>query len=205
MGNFCMLHLFQDVQVPAAEAMSAWEKSQVELALEQSLAENVAVQAQAAENAKLLDARLERMSYRRGEIAGDGNCQFAAICNSGQIPMTASQLRSQAVAYLRPLARFFVDRMENEFRERYGAYLKWMAEEGTWGDHLTLLASAHVLRRPITVVTTSASEKESEYCLEILPPSMIARQLWGPRIVICAVLDRHFDAAEKMDPTVPEA
>ena len=204
-GKFCTLHyqqvssptfalqLFDTVKAPSAQAMSAWEQSQVEVALQRSLTEDQEAQAQALRDASILDTRVQRMGLRRVPIAADGNCQFASICYSGQIPLTAAHLRAAVISYLRPLATFFADRMENQFRGRYGAYLDYMSQEGSWGDELTLLGAAHVLQRPIRVVTTSAA---SQHMLEVNPPEVLANEVWGQQIIICCVLDRHFDATE---------
>ena len=83
-----------------------------------------------------------------------------------------------------------------QFKGRYEAYCQQMAEDGTWGDELTLLGAAHLLRRPILLVTDSSDNKA--YCREINPPNIIAKSLWGPALKLACFLDRHFDATEPL-------
>ena len=61
--------------------------------------------------------------------------------------------------------------MEGQFHGRYGAYCANLAKDGVWGDELSLLGAAHILQRPIVVVTDSLSE--NEFCRQISPPALI--------------------------------
>ena len=84
--------------------------------------------------------------------------------------------------------------MEGQFKGRYEAYCQNLEKDGTWGDELSLLGAAHLLRRPVVLVTDS-SDNEA-YCRDINPPNIIAKSLWGPPIWLACCLDRHFDATE---------
>ena len=81
----------------------------------------------------------------------------------------------------------------DSFAGRYQAYCDNLLKDGVWGDDLTLLAGAHILRRPIVIITDSASDN---YAREICPPHIIDRSLWGQNIFVTCNLDRHFDATE---------
>lgn len=94
---------------------------------------------------------------------------LSATANSipSSIPlMSAMELRTPVAQYLRPLARFFQDRMEGQFKrgdtKRIDAYCSNPAKAGTWGDELSLLGAAHLLRRPIHVVTDTISDNPAE-------------------------------------------
>ena len=110
--------------------------------------------------------------------------------------MSAMEMRSFVVQYLRPLARFFQDRIQGQFAGRYDSYCSNLAKSGSWGDELSLLGAAHLLRRPIHLVTDTVSDKPEEYIRIIEPPSIIHESLWGSQVVLACFMDRHFDATE---------
>ena len=130
-----------------------------------------------------------------GCVASAGNCQFEALVHAAQVPLSPSQLRFAVVQYLRPLGALFGDRMESCFAGRYQAYCDNLLKDGVWGDDLTLLASAHILRRPIVIITDSASDN---YAREICPPQIIDKSCWGQNIFVTCNLDRHFDSTEEV-------
>ena len=207
-GSFCAHHydlasstkwsmtLFDSVKEPARHAMKTWEQCQLDLALQMSEAENKELQDRMRESYQLVDARLELMHLRRVPVAALGNCQFDALVYSAQVPMTSMELRCFIAQYLRPLARFFQERMEGQFKGRFESYCANLQKEGVWGDELSLLGAAHILQRPIVLVTDSKSNKPEEYCRQINPPALIDESLWGPKVVLATILDKHFDAAE---------
>ncbi|CAJ1417761.1 unnamed protein product [Effrenium voratum] len=79
-GNFCkchneeaasrkfMLAFFTTVDAAAQQAMFAWEQSQTELALKNSLEKNLEVKQQIATANKILDDRVAAMSRRRAPV-----------------------------------------------------------------------------------------------------------------------------------------
>ena len=204
-GNFCARHyemassqkhiceLYDTIKAPAEHAMSDWEKSQIDLAIQLSQAESQGLQEQQEQSYRLLDERCRLRGLRRIPVDPYGNCQFEALVHAAQVPLSPSQLRFAVVQYLRPLGALFGDRMESCFAGRYQAYCDNLLKDGVWGDDLTLLAGAHILRRPIVIITDSASDN---YAREICPPHIINRSLWGQNIFVTCNLDRHFDATE---------
>ena len=52
------------------------------------------------------------------------------------------------------------------------------------GDQLTLIAAAHLLLRPIVLITDSESEVDTSRDVVINPPDIIAEECWGPPIVL---------------------
>jgi hypothetical protein len=205
-GSFCFHHygiassqkfalsLFGDVVEPARSAMQRWEKELLDLAIARTLQENEELRQRMERSLGQIDRRLAEMKLRRVPVPPYGNCQFEAIKVTAQLPIGVSDLRMSIVQYLRPLSRFFAERMEGQFKGRYEAYCQNLEKDGTWGDELSLLGAAHLLRRPVVLVTDS-SDNEA-YCRDINPPNIIAKSLWGPPIWLACCLDRHFDATE---------
>lgn len=192
------LQLYESVQEPASHAMDLWEETQLNLALQQSLQENQELMEKIEKSNALLDSRLHCLGLKRVPVAADGDCQFSAIVFSAQVPLTALQLRRSVVGYLRPLSACFGARMENQFRGRYGSYCSHMEQPGAWGDDLTLLASAHCLRRPLKIITDSSATDPKQYIRIITPPQCISKDCWGPEVTLCVSMDRHFDATENL-------
>ena len=72
-----------------------------------------------------------------------------------------------------------------------------MARDGSWGDGLGLLASAHILHCPLWVITDSESPEPREYIRKVCPPPIIDESCWGPPVFLAASLDRHFDSTQE--------
>ena len=66
-----------------------------------------------------------------------------------------------------------------------------MRKDGTWGDHLTLTALAHLLLRPILVVTDTT---HPAYVLEAFPPATVPRSAWSTDIWVAHHGERHYEA-----------
>lgn len=94
---------------------------------------------------------------------GKGNCMFHALCDQlkfkKEIVITHQELRKKLVEYLRQhpslsdgteLAGFITN-------PSWTNYLQKMAEDGTWGDHLILLAAANCYECDILVVSSTPS------------------------------------------------
>ena len=98
-----------------------------------------------------------KLSHPLSTSSDQGCRTYLGKCkeHEGLLPMTSLSLRLAAVEYLRPLGRMFADRMEGPFRGRYDSYINFTMQESSWGDELTCLACAHLLRRPIHIVTDS--------------------------------------------------
>ena len=114
-----------------------------------------------------------------------------ALVYSACAPMTAEALRQAVVAYLTPLGKFFADRLVGRFQGRYSLYLQNLRQQGTWGDELSLLAAAHIFRRPVHVVSDSSSD---DHFRIVCPPSFLAESLWGDPIFLTLRMDVHYDA-----------
>ena len=114
------------------------------------------------------------------------------------VPLSSMQLRHAVVDYLRPLGRMFGPRMDGRFAGRYQEYCDHMAPDGSWGDELCLLASAHILRRPLWVITDSECPEPREYTRKVCPPPIIDESCSGPPVFLAASLDQHFGSTEAL-------
>ena len=189
-GSFCTVHfkeandekhrskLYESIRGAAADAMSAWERSQVELALQRSVDDDEEARQQAAQGIARVEPRLRRLSLVRTETEALGNCQFAALTQTAGLSLTPHEFRQQVVDYLRPLGDLFGEKMEGRFHGNYEGYLHYMATDCSWGDSLTRIAAAHLLMRPIVLVTDSASDQE----VVINPPDILAQECWGHQL-----------------------
>jgi len=142
-GAFCFHHhqiasspkwsltLFESVKEPAQSAMESWEKAQLDLAIQLSQTENEELSARMQESCRRVDARLRLLGLRRVPVPAEGNCQFDALVYSADVPMSAMEMRSFVVQYLRPLARFFQDRTQGQFAGRYDSYCSNLAKSGS--------------------------------------------------------------------------
>ena len=86
------------------------------------------------------------------------------------------------------------EKLEERFRGKWSLYLNHIEKDRSWGDSLTLLALAHVLRRPIKVLTDSSAEERDKYILVVEPNDLVHPDTWGPEIIITCAMDKHFDA-----------
>ncbi|GLI64673.1 hypothetical protein VaNZ11_008025 [Volvox africanus] len=103
-----------------------------------------------ADRQRLL-ATLRQYDLLEREVAGDGNCQFRAL--SDQLygtPEYHASVRQAVVNTLRDRASSYSCYVPGE----YGQYCTSMAKSGTWGDHVTLQASADYFGLRIMVVTS---------------------------------------------------
>ena len=74
----------------------------------------------------------------------------------------------------------------------FEAYLAYMGQDGSWGDHLCVVAAAHLLWRPIVVITDSSHE--SSALIRVTPPSAISEDTWEPPIYVVHYGEMHYEA-----------
>ncbi|CAE8607968.1 unnamed protein product, partial [Polarella glacialis] len=92
-----------------------------------------------------LETALAAQGLLNINVAGDGSCQFHAICLAGTLEIDAGELRKQVVQYLEINEARFAGFVTGAWSQ----YLASMALSTTWGDHVTLMAAAELLGRPI--------------------------------------------------------
>jgi len=112
---------------------------------------------------QILRERIELLGLKeKTPIEGDGNCQFASICDQlFDDPSRHPQLRELIVEWLRKNPDFRLengsrlrDFLETDRYENWDLYCDDMAHKGVWGDNLTLFAASNMLDLKIVVVST---------------------------------------------------
>ena len=175
-------NLFDHVADPAFAALQQWEEGQVQLAIQRSLEDSEQQRLEREAGNELLDGRLRREGLRRVSVLADGNCQFHSVIQSGKLALSVAQLRQEVVKYLTPLGQLFREKLEERFQGKWSLYLNHIEKDGSWGDSLTLLALAHVLRRPIKVLTDSSAEERDKYILVVEPNDLVHPDTWEPEV-----------------------
>ena len=156
--------------------------------------ENEEVLAEIRASNDLIDRRLQRQGRQRLVVQGDGKCQFAAVLASAQLDMTVGQLRERVAAYLAPLGQRFREKLEERFQESGASISNNISKDGSWGDPFILLAMAHVLRRPIVVITDSVECVDSaQHTSTVELPDVLHPDTLGSPIHVTLRMDRHFD------------
>ncbi|EGC28914.1 hypothetical protein DICPUDRAFT_85026 [Dictyostelium purpureum] len=106
------------------------------------------------------------------EIPGDGNCQMHALSDQifGDLEHSVI-IRNNIVDWLRKNKGFYLPNGEtlSDFvtTNSWEEYCDSMSKNGTWGDHLTLVAAAEIYKINISIV--SSVESQSSSFIEITP------------------------------------
>ncbi|EGC37812.1 hypothetical protein DICPUDRAFT_149557 [Dictyostelium purpureum] len=122
---------------------------------------------------KRLNKRLELYQLmERREIPGDGNCQMHALSDQLYGNLNHSRaIRNIIVTWLRKNRGFSLSNGAtlSEFvtTTSWDEYCNNMSKNGTWGDHLTLVAAAEIFRINISII--SSVETQSNFVTEITP------------------------------------
>ncbi|EGC34334.1 hypothetical protein DICPUDRAFT_79899 [Dictyostelium purpureum] len=109
------------------------------------------------------------------DIPGDGNCQMYALSDQifGDLNH-GPEIRRAIVAWLRNNKNFTLKNgaklCQFANTNNWDRYCDRMSRNGTWGDHLTLLAASELLKSQITIISSVQSESGS--LIEIIPSSI---------------------------------
>lgn len=101
--------------------------------------------------------------------AGDGNCQFSAMCYALGLQRSVQSLRMLVVNYLRNNNIINNAPLDILTGIPLHQYLEQMAEDGTYGDEITLHAISNMFDVQITIVSSLGQEGR----VEILPENTI--------------------------------
>ena len=206
-GNFCQQHFNEvasqnvreafwgDIEDMFDDARSQWEREQVNLAVKLSIEEDQEQAEARARSARTVERRLLTQGLRRIPTPAEGDCMFCAVAFSAEIPIDIYALRQQTVAYLGSFPQFFGSYFDNRWAS-FEMYLLHLSRPGSWGDDLCLIAMAHLLLRPIHVVTDHIDENQGILILE--PPAQIAKETWGEPIWIAYLGWKHYEATEEI-------
>jgi len=105
--------------------------------------------------------RLRANKLRVRPVPLDGNCQFTSVADQLFNDLTQhSDVRSNAVGWLRANPTYKGPHGEVNLTAFIGPsaweeYLKKMDQDGTWGDHLTLIAISQVYEVEILIVSSN--------------------------------------------------
>jgi len=113
------------------------------------------------------------------KIEGDGNCQFAAV--SDQLfghPKFHPKIRKVVAHWLRNHPHFAVDSttvlsdfLEKDCFPTWNAYCDYVAEEGNWGDQITLRAIAEIFNVEITVISSVDTPEPNSQPITTIRPA----------------------------------
>jgi len=109
-----------------------------------------------------LNQRLRAYGLKEKKIKGDGNCQFRSI--SDQLfgtPERYAEVRKMVITQL----VMKQEEYEVFVPDDYETYVRKMARDGEWGDHLTLKAASDVYGRRMCIL----SSYEKNFLIEITP------------------------------------
>ena len=148
-----------------------------QLAIQRSLEEYHANNKRFRESLNLIHEPFRPHKLKPISIPREGDCQFEAITTTAKINIRPKQLRLEACNYLSKFLELFA--IFQDGFDHFNNYLAYMRKPGSWGDHLTLMAIAHLMMRPIRVITDGISLPDV-----INPPDFIAREIWGPELII---------------------
>jgi len=114
-------------------------------------------------NKQRLVERLQLYGLReRRKIPGDGNCQFAAIGDQlFNNPRLHLDIRKIVAEWLRENPHYevekgsrIIDFLDTECYPNWNAYCDSVSQDGTWGDHFTLLAISEIFECVIAIVSS---------------------------------------------------
>ncbi|CAD7938160.1 unnamed protein product [Amoebophrya sp. A25] len=131
---------------------------------ERSLLEFEAREFRRGEAHDRLLARIVHYGLRERDVQGDGNCQFRAIADQlyGNEKHHGA-IRNKVLERLQTDADFYRDYVGTSSSstskdvspdESFNLYLVKMAEDGSWGDHVTLQAAADAFGCEIKLITS---------------------------------------------------
>eukprot|EP00906_Rhabdomonas_costata_P013189 RCo018961 len=142
----------------------------------------LAARAFTSAHSQRLQDRLRRHGFVERAVTGDGNCQFRAVSDQlfGSEEHHA-QLRASAVKWLKenavtPLgdpatASRWPDFLDTDEFHDWKAYVEYITKDGSWGDHLSLLALAEALSSTMEVISSVQvkDENDPQYITRVEP------------------------------------
>lgn len=122
--------------------------------------------------------RLKLYGVTEKKIEGDGNCQFAAMAD--QIfgnPEYSGHVRELVVEWLLEHPKYPVgegtvlkDFLETDCFTTWESYCEYMAKDGSWGDHITLIAMSEIFKCTIAILSSVEINDPNINPLTIIKP-----------------------------------
>ena len=134
---------------------------------------------------RVIQNRLDKLQLDRVETAADGSCQFVALTLSAGIALDAFAFRTQVVGYLRSTATFFKNDIDRSFPSfESSGYHEFGGHVGRRPDASGRIPPPNPRReRP-------RHGERTLFC----PPAIISQEIYGSDIVICHVMQNHYEA-----------
>jgi len=131
------------------------------------------------------------------KIKGDGNCQFASCADQlFNDPLRHPEVRKAATKWLRknrdyklPNHTTIGDYLQTEFFPCWDDNVDYFEQEGTWGDHFTLLAIAEVYKTRIIIFSSLEMDPGKDPFTMILP-----QQQWEKTLYVLHIHELHYSS-----------
>ena len=133
-----------------AKKLSELTDSELLYDFDGAAAESLAMHMSLQDTMQSVHSTLEQWGLMALDVCGDGDCQFSALVISGNLDMSNLDLRTKVANHLGTHA----DRFRSFVDGCWQTYVNNVAQSGFWGDHITLVAAAEILGRPISLHST---------------------------------------------------
>lgn len=152
--------------------------------------------------------RLEKHGFVERPVIPDGNCQMRAL--SDQILGNENyhkEVRLKLINWLSANEKFGIDDsgtttlgdfIDRDQFPKWASYVAYMSRNGSWGDHITLLAAAEVYGVTITVVSNVEDQGTGQYVTTIQPRSAKSTKI----IYLSHWHEMHYNSLHKENPVV---
>eukprot|EP00026_Physarum_polycephalum_P011271 Phypoly_transcript_11478.p1 GENE.Phypoly_transcript_11478~~Phypoly_transcript_11478.p1 ORF type:complete len:280 (+),score=21.29 Phypoly_transcript_11478:126-965(+) len=130
--------------------------------------------------ASRMKERLEKHGFIEAPVVPDGNCQMRALADQihGDENYHAD-VRSKIIAWLSKNEKFPIDDsgstlgdfIDRDHYPRWSSYVIYMSRNGSWGDHITLVAAAEVYGVQISIISNVDDGGAGQYMTTITPRS----------------------------------
>lgn len=123
--------------------------------------------------------RLDKHGFIERVVVPDGNCQMRALAD--QIHGDENHhvdVRSRIMSWLSKNEKYQVDDngsatlgdfIDRDTYPRWTSYVSYMSRNGSWGDHLTLVAASEVYDATIAIISNVEDNGTGQYITQILP------------------------------------
>lgn len=144
---------------------------------------------------------LQKIGRTIVEIAGDGNCQFAAIADQlmrkrgTTMVLTAWDVRQAIASFIEENGNYFKDFLNGELHQ----YISEIRKNGVWGDNYTLKAAADLYKCSIKVIS---SIENNDVVIE--PGNNNNNQKSLDQIVIAHIVEYHYHSSKLIEDTENE-
>ena len=130
---------------------------------------------------------------------GDGACFFSAVIITAGLELHPLELRDQVCDYLDENKEYFIDLFAHS-SEAYDLHVQRMRDPSTWATEFEVMATSHLLLRPIHAITDAA---EDHGCvMQFAPLEHISQDAWDGTLYLAHFLDWHFEGTAQDEPEI---